>query len=86
MTLVGGAVTVVLLFVLGILVYPALLGRGWAGRVAVAALTLALWALYAWFDRGRGTPLLSALLGLLWALAPVVAGVISRRVNARRAA
>ena len=47
-------------------------------------LTIALAALFFGFDRAGGTPSawwLSALLALLWALAPLIAALIVRRVD-----
>lgn len=80
---VGGIVTLVLLVSLGIYAYPMLLKRRW-GWPAIAVLTIALAALFFGFDRAGGTPSawwLSALLALLWALAPLIAALIVRRVD-----
>lgn len=76
----GGAITVVALVGLGIFVYPWLLTKR-GGAVSIAAITIALAAIYYRFDNGRSSAPIAALLGLLWALLPVVAGVITRRVN-----
>ena len=76
----AGALTVLALVGLGIFVYPWLLTKR-GGPLIVAALTVALAVIYYNFDRGRSSAPVAALLGLLWALLPVVAGVITRRVN-----
>lgn len=77
---IAGAVTVAALVGLGIFVYPWLLARR-GGALVIAAVTVALAYLYYRFDRGRSSDAVAALLGLLWALAPVVAGVITARIN-----
>ena len=76
----AGALTVLALVGLGIFLYPWLLTKR-GGALIVAALTVALAVIYYNFDRGRSSAPVAALLGVLWALLPVVAGVITRRVN-----
>ena len=76
----AGALTVAAFVGLGIFVYPWLLTKR-GGVVPIAAITVALAAIYYHFDDGRSSAPVAALLGLLWALLPVVAGVITRRVN-----
>lgn len=77
----GGAVTIALLIVLGIFVYPWLLKRR-GGAVVVAAITALLALLYFAFDRASGiSTTASALLALTWAVAPVVAGAIVYRAQ-----
>ena len=77
---VAGALTVVALVGLGIFVYPWLLTKR-GGAIAVAVFTVALAVAYFYFDRGRSSTAVAATLGLLWALLPVLAGVITRRIN-----
>lgn len=76
----SGAVTVALIVVLGIFVFPALLRRT-TGRWAVAIVTLALVTLFYVFDIGSGLsshPLLSA---VAIGLAPLLAGTIVYRLQ-----
>lgn len=85
-TALAGAVTVAVLVGLGIFVYPWLLARRY-GAAVIALVTLALAALFFYFDLGRGTSTpVSIALGVLWALAPLVAGLIVHRINRRRSA
>lgn len=76
----SGAITIVALVVLGIFVYPWLLEKR-GGKVAVALITVALAGLYFFFDRGRSSWAVAAGLGVLWALAPLVAAWITRRTR-----
>ena len=81
--LLGGVVTLVLLVALGIYIYPMLLKRRW-GWPAIGATTVLLAALFFTFDLASGAATAvwrSALLALLWALAPLVAALIVRRVD-----
>jgi drug/metabolite transporter (DMT)-like permease len=76
----SGAITVALIVVLGIFVFPALLRRT-LGRWAVAIVTLALMGLFFVFDRGSGLsshPLVSA---IAIGLAPLLAGTIVYRLQ-----
>jgi hypothetical protein len=85
-TALAGAVTVAVLVGLGIFVYPWLLTRRF-GAAVIAVATIALALLFFYFDLGRGTSTaMSIALGVLWALAPLVAGLIVRRINRGRAA
>lgn len=77
---VAGTVTVAALVGLGIFVYPWLLAKR-GGALVIALMTIALAAAYFHFDRGRSSTAVAALLGLLWALLPVVAGIVTRRIN-----
>lgn len=82
----AGAITILALVGLGIFGYPALLKRR-GGVVAIAACTALLALLFYAFDRGSGAaPAVSATLALLWALAPVVAGVIVHRLQTHKRA
>jgi hypothetical protein len=78
----AGSFTVAVLVGFGIFLYPWLLKRR-GGAAATAAITAALAVLYFVFDRGSGSPALSAGLALLWALAPVAAGVLVHRLQRR---
>ena len=72
---VSGAMTVTLIVVLGIFVYPALLRRS-LGKGIVAISTVVLTVLFFLFDRASGlssNPVASA---IAIALAPLLAGMI----------
>lgn len=77
---VAGTVTVAALVGLGIFVYPWLLAKR-GGALVVVLISIALAVAYFHFDRGRSSTAVAALLGLLWALLPVVAGIVTRRIN-----
>ena len=80
----AGAVTLAALVGLGIFVYPWLLKQR-GGGAWVAGITAVLALLFYAFDAGTGTSdTVSAALALLWALAPVAAGVIVWRLGRRR--
>jgi hypothetical protein len=77
----AGTVTVAALVGFGIFLYPWLLKRR-GGAAAVAAITVALAALFHFFDRGAdGGP--SAALALLWAAGPAAAGLLVHRLQRR---
>ena len=79
----GGATTIALIVALGIFVYPALLARRY-GPWIVAVLTVLLGALFVAFQATSstgGTSLYSLVLAAVWALGPVVAGVIVWRIQ-----
>jgi hypothetical protein len=79
----GGAITIALIVGLGIFVYPSLLGRR-HGAWIVAVMTLLLGGLFVAFQfgsSGSGSSLYSLVLAALWALGPVVAGVIVWRIQ-----
>jgi hypothetical protein len=81
--LIGGSATLVLLVALGIYLYPMLLKRR-GGWLMIAGCTVVLTVVFYLFDRGGFEPpavWLSAGLALLWALAPLVAALIVRRVD-----
>ena len=81
----AGAVTIVAIVGLGIFVYPWLLRRS-RGSAAIAGATAVLAVVFYAFDRSSGVPVaVSAALALLWALAPVAAGLIVHRLQKRSA-
>lgn len=82
----AGTVTIVAMFGLGLFVYPFLLKqRGGAGLIG--AVTVALTFLFYIFDSQRAEPIApSALLALLWALAPVGLALLVRRFTHKAAA
>ncbi len=83
--LAAGAVTIVLLVVLGIFVYPHLLKKP-SGMPVVLAMTLLLALGYFLFDLTRGAAIWpAALLSLLWAGAPAIAGVVVHRLGEKAA-
>ncbi len=79
----GGAITIALIVGLGIFVYPALLAHR-HGPWIVAVMTLLLAAVFVTFQAGQsggGSSFYSLALAALWALGPVVAGVIVWRIQ-----
>jgi hypothetical protein len=81
----AGTVTIVALIGLGIFIYPWLLARK-GGAGAIGAVTVLLSFLFYVFDRRNDVPIpVSALLALLWAVAPVVAGIIVHRLQRKSA-
>ena len=77
----AGGVTIAALVGLGVFVYPLLLRRP-RGRGLVALATVVLAVLFHWFDGARaGDPALRVTFALLWALAPVIVGVIVTRLG-----
>jgi hypothetical protein len=81
----AGTVTIVALIGLGIFIYPWLLARR-GGAGAIGAVTVLLSFLFYVFDRRNDVPIpVSALLALLWAVAPVVAGIIVHRLQRKSA-
>jgi len=80
----GGAVTVVALVGLGLFGYPWLLRRGVVGRIALALTSTLLVALYYGFDGGRSAPAVALAFALAWAALPLVAGLVTVRVNRNR--
>lgn len=76
----SGAVTVALIVVLGIFVYPALLARP-PGKALVAVATVLLGVVFFLFDRASGLssrPIVSA---IVIALLPLLAGAIVYRLG-----
>ena len=81
----AGTVTIVALIGLGIFINPWLLARK-GGAGAIGAVTVLLSFLFYVFDRRNDVPIpVSALLALLWAVAPVVAGIIVHRLQRKSA-
>jgi Ca2+/Na+ antiporter len=78
----AGTMTVAFLVGCGIFLYPWLLKRR-LGAAVVAAMTAVLALLYFYFDRGSGNAAASAAFALLWALAPLAAGVVVYRLQRR---
>ncbi len=75
-TPLAGTITIFFLVAFGIFIYP-LLFRRRGGALIVTVLTIALAALFAWFDAGTGTkPGTSVWLGVIWAMLPVVTGLV----------
>jgi hypothetical protein len=72
---VSGAVTVALIVVLGIFVYPALLRRP-AGKGIVAIATVMLMVVFYLFDHGSGLSSNPVAAAIAIGLAPVLAGTI----------
>jgi len=82
---IAGAVTVALIVVLGIFVYPALLRRA-VGRAAVAAMTALLVALFFLFDHGSGLSGAGQfVVAIALGLAPLLAGAIVYRLQRGKA-
>lgn len=80
---VSGAITVALIVVLGIFVYPSLLRRR-PGKALVAIATVILTVVFYLFDRGSGlssNPVASA---VAIALAPLLAGTIVHQLQRSR--
>jgi hypothetical protein len=86
MQALGGALTIIALVGLGIFAYPALLRRGWAGRITVAGSTLVLVGTFHYFDLAIGTRATTAVVfAVALALAPLAAGLIVYRLQRRQA-
>ena len=75
----AGAITIALIVVLGIFVYPWLLAQRY-GRWIVGLMTLLLGALFVVFQ-GAGSSAGSIALAAAWAFGPVIAGVIVWRIQ-----
>jgi hypothetical protein len=82
-TTLSGPITIALIVLLGVFVYPWLLGRS-NGRGLLAIATLLLAALFMAFEAGHeaATTTRVVLAGLL-GLAPAVAGIIVARLQRR---
>ena len=76
---VAGAITIALIVVLGIFVYPWLLAQPY-GPWVVAVMTILLGALFVIFQ-GSGSNAYSLALAAAWAFGPVTAGVIVFRIQ-----
>jgi hypothetical protein len=79
-TWLAGSVTVAALVGCGVFLFPCLLQRR-GGALLVAAMTVALAALYLGFDRDDSSA--STVLTLLWAAAPAIVGAIVYRLQRR---
>jgi hypothetical protein len=78
---VAGALTIALIVVLGVFVYPALLARR-GGRMLVAIATALLAALAVVFDRASGLSREAAVaVAIAIALAPVITAAIVARLQ-----
>ena len=80
---VGGAITITLIVGLGIFVYPWLLAHRY-GAWVVAVMTLLLAGLFVAFQLSasdNSTGLYPFVLAAVWALGPVIAGVIVWRLQ-----
>lgn len=81
----AGSATIVFLVGFGVFLYPWLLARPY-GVFVVAALTVALTALFYVFDNPAGSDTVSSAgLGLIWALLPVGTGLLVKRIRDRAA-
>jgi len=79
----AGSFTLAALIGLGIFLYPWLLKQR-GGSAIVGAITVALSVLFYLFDQDSGVSFaVSMALAILWALAPVAAGVIVYRLQRR---
>ncbi len=78
---VTGAITIALIVVLGIFVYPWLLAQR-NGPWVVGGMTIVFGALFVTFQ-GSGSSAYSLALAAAWALSPVIAGVIVYRIQRR---
>ena len=76
---VTGAITIALIVVLGIFLYPWLLAQR-SGPWVVGVMTIVLGALFVFFQ-GSGSSTYSQALAAAWALGPVMAGVIVYRIQ-----
>lgn len=76
---VAGAITIALTVGLGIFVYPWLLAQR-HGPWIVGLMTILLGVLFVVFQ-GSGSSTYSAVMAAGWALGPVIAGVIVRRIQ-----
>lgn len=84
-TPLAGTITILLLVAFGIFIYPALLRRR-GGALIVTLLTIALAALYTWFDGATGTARrTSVFLGLIWALLPLITGLVVWSLQRKKA-
>lgn len=77
---VSGAITVALIVVLGIFIYPALLRRP-LGKAIVAIATVGLCVLFFIFDRASGLSTNAVASAIAIALAPVLVGTIVHQLG-----
>lgn len=80
----AGALTIASLIVFGVFVYPWLLARR-GGVWAIAAATGLLAVLFYSFERpGAAAPATTIALATLWAVLPLIAGLIVDRLRRRK--
>jgi hypothetical protein len=80
---VSGSLTILFLVVFGVFFYPWMLKRR-GGALVVAALTALLAVLFYLFDDPVGAETsTSAALAVVWALLPVITGVIVKRIQTK---
>jgi hypothetical protein len=79
---VAGGITVALIVILGIFVYPALLRRATRGGLAIAALTILLAAMFYRFDHEGGlSGSLRVAIAAVIALAPLLVAAVAYRLQ-----
>ena len=76
---VAGAITIALIVILGVFVYPWLIAQRY-GPWVVGVMTILLGALFVIFQ-GSGSSTSSLALAAAWALGPVLAGIIVYRIQ-----
>jgi hypothetical protein len=76
----GGSITILLIVGLGIFVYPWLLAQRF-GKWVIALATILLAALFYLFEAGSGVGATAFAVAAALALAPLVAGLIVRRLQ-----
>ena len=79
-TWIAGPIAIALIVGLGVFIYPWLLTRRY-GTLSVAVATVALTALYYAFESNSASTGSRLAFGFLWAIAPVIAGVIIKRLQ-----
>jgi hypothetical protein len=77
---VSGAVTIALIVILGVFVYPMLLARP-RGKLSVAIATVLLAALFYVFEYGSGSVWSRSAVAIAFALAPLLAGTLVHRLQ-----
>jgi lipopolysaccharide export LptBFGC system permease protein LptF len=81
---VAGSLTIVLLVLLGIFLYPWLLRRR-GGALVVGVSTIALAVLFYLFDRPSGVASsTSRVLAVVWALLPLISGLLVKYSQDKR--
>jgi hypothetical protein len=77
---VSGAITIALIVVLGLFVYPMLLARP-LGKQLVAIATVLLAALFYVFEYSSGSAFGRSVVAIVFALAPLLAGTLVHRLQ-----